>query len=111
MTAEPTSVPPAEPASDALRVEVAWTPLTEAPKGLPPLLSNARVIETPAQAEPIRATGQLTRAAQFVPPEQIDKVMASIESGGAAKSAKIASTQAVLPKGVTATREPQLIPS
>jgi hypothetical protein len=46
------------------------------PADLPPLLTQARLILDLGDADPFRATGKLTGAARFVPPDKVEAFLA-----------------------------------
>src|SRR5688500_19966822 len=58
--------------TEPLDVRVEWVLLERMPRDLPPLLTRARLILAPREADPFRATGRLTRTAGFVPPENVE---------------------------------------
>jgi hypothetical protein len=101
----PTTRPasPSATAADALAVHIKWIALERTPANLPPLISQARLIAAPRAAEPLLASGQLTRDARIVPTEQVEAFAADLARGKYGRQAAIATTQAALPMGVTAS--------
>src|SRR5688572_7206791 len=94
--------------TEPLDVRVEWVLLERMPRDLPPLLTRARLILAPREADPFRATGRLTRTAGFVPPENVEAFLTDATAAKFGRRTTIADGAdpsvmlTALPRGATA---------
>jgi len=99
----PTTQPVQNQAQDALSAQTSWIASSQTPQMLHPVQSEARLITAPQLAEPFRASGNLSRGAQMIPPNELDAFLATLEQNKSGQTAQLAASDGVLPAGVTST--------
>ena len=90
-------------AGDALAVRAKWIALSGAVRTYRPILTDASLVAAPRSTEPFLAAGRLSRGVQIVPQANVDAFLADVGRGRFGRRAAIATNDAALPRGVTAT--------
>ena len=90
-------------AGDALALRATWLALSRAPRTFRPILADATLIASPRSADPFLAAGQMSRDAQIVSGAEVEAFLADVGRGKYGQHAAIATRDAALPRGVTAT--------
>lgn len=89
-------------AKNSLSVRMKWVALASPVQSLRPVLSDSTLIVAPRSANPFLAAGRLSRGSQIVPEAQVEAFLADVERGVFGQHAAIATSDAALPRGVTA---------